>query len=216
VQQQLLAHGYLARSGQIIDASLVQAPVQRNKREEAETVKESTMPITWKAHKRAQKDFDAKWTKKHGKNHFGYKLHASIDKRHKLVRKVIITNAAVSDSVVFEDLLDPNNTSRDVYADRGYPSAEREATMTAAGWRVQIQRKGSANKPISDTQKQRNRRIATPRARVEHVFGAMRHMGGKLVRCMGIVRATFALHLKTASYNLQRLVYLKERGLQAF
>jgi len=29
------------------------------------------------------------------------------------VRKVIITNAAVSDSVVFEELLDPNNTSRD-------------------------------------------------------------------------------------------------------
>jgi IS5 family transposase len=179
-------------------------------------VKESTMPITWKAHKRAQKDVDAKWTKKHGKNHFGYKLHASIDKRHKLVRKVIITNAAVSDSVVFEELLDPNNTSRDIYADRGYPSAEREAPLTEAGWRVQIQRKGSANKPISDTQKQRNRRIATPRARVEHVFGAMRHMGGKLVRCMGIVRATFALHLKTASYNLQRLVYLKERGLRAF
>ncbi len=39
VQQQLLAHGYLARCGQIIDASLVQAPVQRNKHEEAETVK---------------------------------------------------------------------------------------------------------------------------------------------------------------------------------
>jgi IS5 family transposase len=107
VQQQLLAHGYLARCGQIIDASLVQAPVQRNKRGEAETVKESTMPITCKAHKRAQKDVDAKWTKKHGKNHFGYKLHASIDKRHKLVRKVIITNAAVSDSLVIEQLLDP-------------------------------------------------------------------------------------------------------------
>jgi IS5 family transposase len=174
------------------------------------------MPITWKAHKRAQKNVDAKWTKKHGKYHFGYKLHAGIDKRHKLVRKVVITNAAVSDSLVFEELLDPNNTSRDVFADRGYPSAEREATLTAAGWRVQIQRKGSANKPISGTQKQRSRRIATPRSRVEHVFGAMRHMGGKLVRCMGIVRATFALHLKTASYNLQRLVYLKERGLQAF
>jgi IS5 family transposase len=174
------------------------------------------MPITWKAHKRVQKDVDAKWTKKHGKNHFGYKLHASIDKRHQLVRKVIISNAAVSDSVVFEALLDPNNTSRDIYADRGYPSAEREATLSAAGWPVQIQRKGSANKPISETQKQRNRRIATPRARVEHVFGSMRHMGGKLVRCMGIVRATFALHLKTASYNLERLVYLKERGIEPF
>lgn len=60
VQQQLLAHGYLTRCGQIIDASLVQAPVQRNKREQAETVKESRMPITGKAHKRAQKDVDAK------------------------------------------------------------------------------------------------------------------------------------------------------------
>jgi hypothetical protein len=97
-----------------------------------------------------------------------------------------------------------------------YPSAEREATLTEAGWRVQIQRKGSATKPISQTQKQRNRCIATPRARVEHVFGAMCHMGGKLVRCMGIVRTTFALTLETASYNLHRLVYLKERGLPAF
>jgi len=58
----------------------------------------------------------------------------------------------------------------------------------------------------SQTQKQRSRRIATPRARVEHVFGAMRHMGGKVVRCMGIARTTFALNRKTASYNLQQLV----------
>lgn len=47
----------------------------------------------WKAHKRAQKDVDAKWTKEHGK-------------RHKLVRKVVITHAAVADTTVFEDLLD--------------------------------------------------------------------------------------------------------------
>jgi hypothetical protein len=67
------------------------------------------------------------------------------------------------------------------------------------------------NKPIFDTKKQRNRRIATPRTRGEHVFGAMRHVGGKLASCMGTVRATFALHLETASYNLQRLVYLKGR-----
>ena len=52
-------------------------------------------------------------TKKRGKNHFGHKLHASIGKRNKLVRKVITTNAALSDSIVFVELLDPNNTSRD-------------------------------------------------------------------------------------------------------
>ena len=132
------------------------------------------------------------------------------------MRKVIITNAAVSDSLVFEELLDPNNTSRDVYADRGYPRAEREATLTATGWRLQIQRKGSANKPISDTQKQRNRRIATPRARVEHVFGAMRHMGRKTGALHGNRASHPRVAPKAASYNLQWLVYLKERGLQAF
>ena len=30
-------------------------------------------------------------------------------------------------------------------------------------------------------------------------------LGDQLVRCMGIVRVTFALHLKAASYNLKRL-----------
>ena len=216
VQQQLHQHGYLARCGQIIDASLVQAPVQRNKREEAETVKEGTMPLAWKPYKRAQKDVDSRWTKKHGKNHFGYKLHASIDRRCKLISKRAVTHAAVSDSTVFEVLLDPNNTSRDVFADRGYPSAEREENLTKAGWRVQIQRKGSATRGISATQKQRNRRIATPRARVEHVFGALAQMGGKFVRCKGIVSTTLSMHLKAAVYNLKRLVFLKESGFIPF
>ena len=200
-QQQLLSQSYLARCGQIVDASLVQAPVQRNKREEAKTVKEGTMPLGWKPHKRAQKGVDAKWTKKHGKNHFGYKLHASVDKRCKLVRKIAITHAAVADTAVFEELLDLSNTGRDVHADRGYPSIEREASLKQASWRVHIQRRGHATKGISETQKRRNRVIAAPRARVEHVFGALAQIGGKLVRCLGIVRTTFVLQLKVTSYN---------------
>lgn len=168
------------------------------------------------AHKRAQKNVDAKWTKKHGKNHFGYKLHASVDKRYKVIGPVIITNVAVADTTIFEDLLDANNTSRDVYADRGYPSAQREAGLNKAGGRVHMQRKGTAKKALSATQKQRNRGIATPRARVEHVFGALAQMGGKLVRCIGIVRTTFALSIKAASYNLKRMVFLRKKGLAAF
>jgi IS5 family transposase len=74
--------------------------------------------------------------------------------------------------------------------------------LKQAGWRVHIQRR-HASKGIPDTQKRRNRVIATPRARVEHVFGALAQMGGKLVRCLGIVRTTFVLQLKAASYNLK-------------
>lgn len=94
------------------------------------------MPLSWKPHKRAQKDVDAKWTKKHGRSYFGYKLHASVDKRCKLIRKIAITHAAVADTNVFEELLDPSNTSRDVYADQGYPSIERESRLKQAGWRA--------------------------------------------------------------------------------
>lgn len=89
-------------------------------------------------------------------------------------------------------------------------------TTYALSSSLHIQRRGHATKDISDTQKRRNRAIATPRARVEHVFGALAQMGGKLVRCLGIVRTTFALHLKAASYNLKRLVFLKEHGVAPF
>jgi IS5 family transposase len=75
--------------------------------------------------------------------------------------------------------------------------------LKQTGGRVHIQRREHATKDISETQKQRNRRIAT-RERVEHIFGALAQMGGKLVRCMGIIRITFALNLKAASYNLKR------------
>jgi len=132
-QQQLQQHGYMARCGQIVDVSLVQALVQCNKHEEADIVKEGRMPLGRKPHKRAQKDVDARWTKKHGKCYSGYKPHASVDNRYKLMRKMAVTHAAVADTTVFESLLDRTNTSRDVYADRGYPTAEREATLKQAG-----------------------------------------------------------------------------------
>lgn len=111
----------------------MQAPIHRNKREEAETVKKGTMPLSWKPYKRVQKDVDAKWTRKHDKNYFGDKLHASGDKRCKLIRKIAITHAAVADTTVFEDLLDLSKTSRGVYADWGYPSIEREISLKQAG-----------------------------------------------------------------------------------
>ncbi len=47
-------------------------------------------------------------------------------------------------------------------------------------------------------------------------FGALAQMGGKLVRCLEIVRTTFVLQLKVVSYNFKRLVFLKERGLAPF
>ena len=78
VQVQLQRHGYLARGGQIIDASLVRAPIQHVNKEE----------------------------------------HVSTAREH--------------DTKHFEQVLDPLNTSRDVWADKGY----QDAGLSAMGGKI--------------------------------------------------------------------------------
>lgn len=177
VEEQLLKQGYIARGGRIIDATLVPAPKQRFTQEDKEQLEQDAMPADWSPARRRQKDLDATWTKKHGKSHYGYKLSVNVDKRYKLIRKLKTDTASTHDSQHFEALLDATNTSRDVYADKGYPSAQREAKLKCAGYRNHIQRKGQRNQPLSACQQRRNRRIAKTRARVEHVFGAIAQMG---------------------------------------
>ena len=84
------------------------------------------------------------------------------------------------------------------------------------GFRNQIQRKGKRNKALSACQRSCNHRIAKTRARVEHVFAAIEQMGGKLIRTIGQARASFAMTMMAASYNLKRLVYFAKAGIEAF
>ncbi len=71
------AKGYIARGGQIIDASIVAVPTQRNTRDENKAIKGGRTPACWeeKPAKNRQKDKDARWTKKHGQSFYGYKNH---------------------------------------------------------------------------------------------------------------------------------------------
>jgi IS5 family transposase len=59
VSTQLLNKGFIARGGQIVDATQVPAPKQHNSREENKLVKAGAMPADWKPAKRRQKDVDA-------------------------------------------------------------------------------------------------------------------------------------------------------------
>ena len=201
VERQLLKQGYVARGDQIIDATLVPAPKQHFTKEDKEQIKQEAMPADWKPAKRRQKDLDATWTRKHGKSHYGYKLSINMDKRYKVIRKLETDTASTHDSRHFDTVLDPANTNRDVFADKGYPSAEREAKLKTAGYRNYIQRMGHRNQPLSECQERRNLRIAKTRARVEHVFGAIEQMGGKLIRTIGQARANFAMTMMVACYK---------------
>ena len=216
VDSQLLKKGFIARAGQIIDATIVPAPKQHNRRAEKALIKEGAMPADWKPAKRRQKDVDATWTAKHGKHFFGYKLSINVDNKYKIIRNFETDTASVGDGDHFNAVIDPMNTSADVYADRGYPSKAREAWLKENGYRNQIQRKGQANKPLSEAQQRRNHRIAKTRARVEHVFAAIEQMGGKMIRTIGQARADFAMTMMATCYNLKRFVYFQKTGIKAF
>ena len=134
--QHLEANGYIARGGQIVDATIVQVPRQRNTREENEAVKSGRTPEAWKKKpaKNRQKDKDARWTKKHGRSFFGYKNHVNADAKHKLIRRYDVSDAAVHDSQKLDGLVTKANTSADVFADSAYRSAKTEAGLQARGF----------------------------------------------------------------------------------
>ena len=134
----LREHGCLAMGGQIVDACIVAAPKQRNTCAENEAVKAGETPPGWSQAKRRQKDTDARWTRKHGRSHFGYKNHLSINRRHKLVRRYVVTNAARHDSQEVDAALDPDNTALDVWGDSAYRSAEIDAKLAERGYRSRI------------------------------------------------------------------------------
>ncbi len=169
-------------------------------------------PRAWadKPAKRRQKDTDARWTKKHGKSHYGYKNHVNIDRRHKLTRRYRVTDAAVHDSQAVEELLTSDNTASGVWADSAYRSKDIEATVKARGLTSRIHRKGYRNRPPRDWEKAGNQSRSRFRVRVEHVFGAPQgDMGGTLVRSIGLVRARERIGLKNLAYNMRRLVHLQ-------
>ena len=56
-----------AMEGQIIDATVVPAPKQRNTEAEKTAIKEGRVPEGWKPAKALQKDRDARWSIKYSK-----------------------------------------------------------------------------------------------------------------------------------------------------
>ena len=200
-------HGLIAHEGKIIDASFVEAPRQRNSREENKTIKEGKPPEKWNEtpNKKRQKDTDARWTKKNNENHYGYKNHAKVDNKHKLIDTYTTTDAAVHDSQALDDLLDEKDQGQDLWADSAYTGEAQENTIKKYKVNNKVHEKGTRNTPLTDQQKALNNEKSKTRARVEHVFGFMEQSMNKLyVRSIGMKRAIGFVGLVNLTYNLFR------------
>ena len=219
-------------SGQIIDATLVQAPRQRNTQAEKEEIKAGRIPQDWakKPAKLRHKDRDARWTVKFTKAtarqdgtmpavdlaipSFGYRNHIAIDRRFGLIRTWLATDAAAHEGTrLREGLLDKTNTASAVWGDTAYRSAANEAFLAENGFVSRIHRKKPANRPMPHAVRRANNAKSRVRAHVEHVFAEQKHRMDLFIRTIGLPRATTKIGLANLVYNLKRLIVLRRCAL---
>jgi len=203
------ARGFAASGGQIIDATFVEVPRQRNGRDDNEKIKNGETPADWSEKKKAHKDTDARWTKKSGVAFYGYKNHANVDNKHKLIRRYTVTDASVHDSQELDNILDPKNDCQDTWADSAYRSEEQEARLKEKSCPSHIHERAYRNKPLTPEQEAANTERSRVRVRVEHVFGHIETaMNGCYVRTIGFARAEAKIGLENLAYNISRFTFL--------
>jgi IS5 family transposase len=223
--------GFTASGGQIVDASLISAPKQRNTVEEKELIKQGLIPESWKAKpaKLRQKDRDARWKVKYGKAKapaagkaerklvdlaipvFGYQNHVAIDRDYGLIRSWRATDAGQHETAQLrKGLLDRSNSSPQVWADMGYRSEENERWLSQNGFASQVHYRKPQNKPWPEQWRHANRERSPVRAKVEHVFAVQKNKMALFVRTIGLPRATTKIGLANLAYNIKRLIYLQK------
>ena len=211
LDKQLDTDGIIVHKGKLVDATIVEVPIQRNTRDENKELGEGTIPEDWSENKLRQKDTDAQWVKHNGKNHFGYKDHVKADTKTKLITGYRVTTANVHDSEMIETLLDEKEDGgQQLHADSAYRSETIEQVCIDKTIKSCIHEKGYRYKKLTEKQHQRNKKKSKVRARVEHIFGFMTNsMNGIFLRYRNFVRNAAAIGLMNLTYNLFRLVQLK-------
>lgn len=218
--RQLKERGYLAMGGQIVDATLVAAPKQRNTADEKAAIKEGRKASEiWpdEPARAAQKDTDARWTLKFAKARpaadgkpgidiaipsFGYKSSISICRAFGFIRKGKTTDGARFDGRMLRDVVTNDNTASDVWADTAYRSQANEKWLKRQGRVSRIHRKKPRGRPMPERTAKANAAKSRVRARVEHVFARQKDQMGLFIRTIGIKRAEAKITLANLAYNL--------------
>ena len=200
--------------GQIIDASLIPAPKQRNTEEEKKAIKDGRIPEAWKAKpaKLRHKDRDARWTVKFSKAKarpdgtvppvdiaiptFGDQNHVSIDREHGLIRRWDATDAAAYEGAR------PRST-------RPTPRARCGPTRPTARRRTRRSSKGTASSAASIARSRRVGRCRRPCGAPTPSSPKSAPASNTCSRCtIGLARARLEIGMANLVYNFRRLVTL--------
>jgi len=199
--------GLFINEGKIVDASFVEVPRQRNRKEENAKIKAGEGDQLWteQPKKKRQKDIDARWTQKGGQKFYGYKDHAKIDAKSKLIDTYEVTSAEVHDSQPVEKLIRDGDFGQKLHADSAYIGEPIDKMLKEKGLIPQIIERAFKSKPLTEEQKEDNRIKSKTRCRVEHVFGFVtNNMQDFYIQSIGFKRAKGIVGLINLLYNICR------------
>jgi transposase, IS5 family len=214
--RRLEERGFITRKGNIVDASFVEVPRQRNRKSENESIKQGEIPEGWdKDPKRlSHKDLDARWAKKGDQTFYGYKNHVNVDLESKLIVRSDVTDASVHDSLALDAVTREGDS--ETWVDSGYAGPACEEVLTSKGISGKVCEKGARNKPLTRKQRRSNRAKSRKRSRVEHVFGFMTgSMRAMYKRYVGYARNRASITFCNLVYNMARteqIIRLKTLG----
>ena len=180
----LEARGLLLRAGTIVDATIIAAP-------------SSTKNAT------AARDPEMKQTRKGQHWHFGMKLHVGTDKRG-IVHTVRATNAAAADITQLPELL--HGQERELFGDQAYWKEDDRQFLESWGIRYRVNRRPTAQRPLSERWRRINRARSRTRACGEHAFRVVKQLWGfTKVRYRGLAKNLARAQTMFALANLYRV-----------
>ena len=202
-------------TGAIVDASVTPTLRKPRGKKEYETVVEDRKEIETKESKKTKLiekvkpnvDTEAAWIIKAGKLHYGYKQH-TVTNQEGFVLGIHTTAANESDVKNLKTALDKVvlKSRTPVFADKGYVSAENNATLIDKKLKNRILSKALKNKPLNELEKQINKKISQTRYKIERTFGSIkRWFKAGIARYVGKAKMHSQHLIQAICYNLYRM-----------
>lgn len=184
VGEMLLANGMKLSGGTIVDATIIAAPSSTKNADNA-------------------RDPEMHQTKKGNQWHFGMKVHIGVDSKTGLAHSASVTPANVHDSQELPNLLHGNETR--LYGDSAYTGQKEVLQQTAPNARDFTNKRASRSRPLTDADKETNRRKSQVRAIVEHPFRPFKSIYGfAKVRYRGLAKNANRAFALLALINLNK------------
>ena len=186
VGELLLANGMKLSGGTIVDATLIAAPPSTKNLEQS-------------------RDPEMHQSKKGNQWYFGMKLHVGADSQSGLIHSASVTAGNVHDSQELHNLLHGKETR--LYGDSAYRGEKQRQRLKDIAPKAKdfTNKRAYKNRPLTDSDKETNRRRSSVRSKVEHPFLTLKRIWGfAKVRYRGLAKNANRAFAMLAMLNLNK------------